>query len=206
MSAIGSVSVWLARLSSDEEFALRKLHERYWPGLVALARSQLGPDPANIEEAEDVAQEAFWGFYRSLRAGRTPRLRTRQDFLALLTLIVGRKAGKHLRRECGTAKRGAGWSRRPVILEELARDNQPTPPELALLRDCYEHYLNCLPASLRDYAGLFLAGCTHREIAARLGCVERTSERKIALVREIWRERAFSAERLHASPRAVIRT
>ena len=67
---------------------------------------------------------------------------------------------------------------------------EPSPSEQVVLCDCYCHYLNCLPENLRDFAELHLAGLTNKEIAARTDCVERTVERKLALVRKKWREMA----------------
>ena len=47
-----------------------------------------------------------------------------------------------------------------------------------------------IPLKLQAFAELYLAGCTHREIAERLACVERTVERKLALVLKKWQQQA----------------
>jgi RNA polymerase sigma factor (sigma-70 family) len=164
------------------------VHRRYWPALVGLARERLHSARTHAADEEDVAQEAFWGFYSSLQAGRLPQLETRHDLLAVLTHIVARKAVNQLKHEKGVARRGSGWRRQSSSLKDLEDDSVPTPLEEALLRDCYRHYLNQLPERLRDFAELYLAGCTHQEIADRLGCVKRTSERKIAIIRRLWRK------------------
>jgi RNA polymerase sigma factor (sigma-70 family) len=186
MSSSGSVSVWIGRLKAGEEAVLALLHQRYGPLLVALARKRLEGAPRRAADEEDVAQEAFWSFYQSLKAGQVPRLANRQDLLALLTHIVACKAVNQVKHETAVQKRGAGRVMVGSGLGVLAEDPEPTPLEHALLNDCYRRYLDGLPEKLRPAAELYLAGCTHREIAERLGCVERTVERKLALVLTRW--------------------
>jgi len=175
-------------MKNGEEAALVRVHQRYWPALVALAREKLHGARNQAADEEDVAQEAFWGFYSSAKAGRLPRLETRHDLFAVLAHIVACKAVNQIRHENEVERRGAGWARQRAAFNDLEDDSTPTPLEKALLRDCYRHYLNQLPERLRACAELYLAGCTHREIAARLGCVKRTSERKVALILELWRD------------------
>jgi RNA polymerase sigma factor (sigma-70 family) len=199
MASDGSVTAWIGRLQAGDEGALGKLHSRYWPRLVALARRRLKGVKGQADE-EDVAQEAFWSFYRRLKTGDPFRLSSRHDLLALLTHIIACKAANQIDHEC-RAKRGGGQVRAESALAVLAGSaaghgldqaagDEPTPLEQALLDDCYQHYLNGLSDALRAFAELHLAGCTHKEIAARLGCVERTVERKLALVLRKWQEMA----------------
>jgi DNA-directed RNA polymerase specialized sigma24 family protein len=210
MSSDDSVTAWLGQLRAGEEAALGKLHERYWPALVALARKKLRGVPGRAADEEDVAQEAFWGFYRSLKAGHLPRLASRHDLLALLTHIIACKAVNQIKHEVGTRKRGGGLG-----LEALAgpgqNENDPeapadgghTPLDQAVLNDLYRHYVDGLPDSLRDFAELYLAGCTHKESADRLRCSLRTVERKVALLLDRWRAMAadsLSQDKMSAAP------
>jgi len=199
MSSGGSVSAWIGQLKAGEEAALGKLHARYWPWLVALARKRL-QGAARAADEEDVAQEAFWDFYRSVQAGRIPRLANRHDLMALFTHLVACRGVNQLRHEFGVRKRGAGQVRDGGLLEDLAdgavplaAGTQQSPAEQALLNDCYRHYVHSLGNGLRDVAELHLAGCTHKEIAARLGCVERTVERKMAIILRKWQEIAVDS-------------
>lgn len=188
--AVGSVTAWIGQLKAGEEAALGQLHRRYWQALVGLARGKLKGAPVRVGDEEDVAQEAFWSFYRSLRAGKLPRLANRHDLLALLTHIVTCKAVNLLQHELGVQKRGQGQVRDGTALESLAQEGQRSPLEAALLNDCYRHYLDGLPDNLREFGAMYLAGFTQQEIADRLGCVDRTVQRKLKLVLNRWQQLA----------------
>ena len=202
VSSVGSVTNWIVQLKHGDEAALAKLHARYWPVLVALARKRLRGVPGRAADEEDVAQEAFWSFYRSLQAGRVPRLNDRHDLLALLTHIIACKAVNQIKHEFGVQKRGGAKQPDQSDLELLVAfgehhgedasiaDSLQTPLEQAILNDCYQHYLTILPDRLRDFAELYLAGFTNTENAVRLRCSERTVERKIALILKKWRAKA----------------
>ena len=206
MSSAGSVSAWIEQLKEGDEAALGKLHARYWPYLVALARRKLGEAPRRVADEEDVAQQAFWGFYQSVRAGRLPELDNRHQLLALLSHIIACQAANEIKHEVGVQKRGGGHVRgesalagvgqsesgTPRGLDQVA-DGALSPAEKILLDDCYHHYLGALPEHLRDFAELYLAGLTHQEIADRLGCTERTVDRKMVLIMAHWQRLAASS-------------
>lgn len=206
IASTGSVTTWIGQLKEGDEAALAKLHARYWSSLVALARKRLHGVPGRAADEEDVAQEAFWSFYRTVRAGRAPRLENRHDLLALLTHIVTCQAANQIKHELGVQKRAGPQQPGQSDLEVLATSGQHdhkhepvadtagTPLEQAILNDCYQHYVTGLPERLRSYAELYLAGFTNRETAERMRCSERTVERKIALILNKWR--AMAAESL----------
>jgi DNA-directed RNA polymerase specialized sigma24 family protein len=92
-------------------------------------------------------------------------------------------------------RRGGGevHSISPFVV--LSEGDEHSPLQQAILNDCYEYYLNALPEKLRALAELHLAGFTNGEIANQMNCVERTVERKIALLRMRWQ--TFAAESVH---------
>jgi len=186
LSAFGSVSQLIHQAKAGDENALGELHQRYWPQLVALARRKLrnAPELPQADE-EDVAQSAFIGFYRTVKAQRIPQLQNRHQLLALLTHIVACKALNEIKHAM-TQKRGGGQVLQLSPLAVLAEDEQYTPLQEAILNDCYSCYVETLPDSLRTIAEMHLAGMTNREIAEECECVERTVERKIALLRQKW--------------------
>jgi RNA polymerase sigma factor (sigma-70 family) len=193
MSSSGSVTVWIEQLKAGEEAALAKLHQRYWPELLRLARRRLRGAPCRASDDEDVAQAALWSFYRGLRSGRLPQLANRNDLMALLTHLVACKVANHIKHEAGLQKRDAHRTQSDSSLDQVALAPGPTPFEQALLNECYERYVTALPETLRDIAELYLSGCTHKEIAAQVGFVVRTVERKLALIREKWQKIALAS-------------
>jgi len=200
MSSSGSVSVWISQLKAGDEAALGKLHARYWPFLVRLARRRLHGAPCRVADEEDVAQEAIWEFYQSLKGGRLPELTNRHHLLALLSHIIACRASNQVKHELGVRKRGAGRVRGESVLDapadfgdtprglEQVEDPGLSPQEIALLEESYQQYVGALPDRLRPFAELYLANLTHQEVADRLGCTERTVARKIALILARWQE------------------
>jgi len=204
MAFDGSVSEWLGQLQEGEEAALAKLQQRYWPALVNRARRKLRDAPARMADEEDIAQEAFWAFYRSVKAGKLPRLNNRHDLWALLTHIVGCRAVNQIQHEIGTQKRGGGkvhgGSAFDLLTQsgahaavEPADEAAHSPLEQVILHDCYRQYVDGLPDNVRDFAEHYLAGMTHKEIAERMGVSERTVERKLALVLRRWQTQAAAS-------------
>jgi RNA polymerase sigma factor (sigma-70 family) len=180
----GSVEVWLQELQQGHVSALGKLHQRYWPSLVAYARVRLRLASKASADEEDIVQAAFLSFYRAFREGRVPELSSRESLLALLTTIIARKAA---RKAPGPELRGADD---PSFLDELAQHSEPSPQEQAMLRDFYQCYVGGLPPKLRRIAEMCFAGMTHREIAAAIPCAVRTVERKMNRILLIWQGQA----------------
>jgi DNA-directed RNA polymerase specialized sigma24 family protein len=181
---------------------LGKLHARYWPFVVGLARRKLGGMPRRAVDEEDTAQQAFWSFYKSLRAGGLPQLTNRHQLLALLSHITACQAANQIKHELVVQKRGRGRVQGESVLKcgppgdsaarglEQLQDPGLSPQEKILLEDSYQHYMTALPEHLRGFAELYLGGLTYQEIADRQGCTERTVDRKMALILGHWRRLA----------------
>ncbi|MBV8431040.1 MAG: hypothetical protein JO244_07760 [Solirubrobacterales bacterium] len=190
MDAGNSVTRWIGPLKQGDPSAARGLWEVYFHRLVGLAHARLRDAPRLIADEEDVALSAFDSFCRGARAGRFPRLDDRNDLWQVLVLITVRKA-IDLRTYEGRQSRGRGRVR---SLAELTREgletiggDEPT-PELAaqLAEECRRLMGQLGDPTLRSVATWKLEGYTNDEIAARLGCVTSTVERKLARIRSKW--------------------
>jgi DNA-directed RNA polymerase specialized sigma24 family protein len=191
-----SVTHWLSLLQAGDRAAARPLWERYFPLLVARARAALRGRPPMAADEEDLALSAFDSFCRGAERGRFPRLDDRDDLWRLLLTFTARKAARLIRDECRD-KRGGGKVRAEA---DLANDSdegllarvlgpEPSPEFAAQMADECRLLLDKLGAEdLRAIAVWTMEGDTIEEIAARLGRSVRTVGRKLAVIRDRWRE------------------
>jgi RNA polymerase sigma factor (sigma-70 family) len=198
MSSEGSVTGWIRGVLAGDEAALRRLWERYFPRLVRLASIRLGEVPRRAADEEDVVQTVFTAFWQGAARGQFDRLHGRNDLWHLLFAITVHRADD-LRAYLTAARRGGGEVRGDSAfavpagdgagggLESAAVDPEPTPDEAAAFVDEYRRLLDRLgDEEVRAVAVWKMAGHTNEEIAARLGCVPRTVERRLHLIRSIW--------------------
>jgi len=197
MSSAGSVTTWVEQLRAGDRAAAQRLWERYYPRPVGLARKKLRGLPRRAADEEDVALSAFDSFCRGAERGQFPQLGDRDDLWQLLVLLTARKAIRlyhHERR----AKRGGGRVQGGSDLEPLDSSggglaevvsDEPTPEFAAQVAEEYQRLLDRLPDDeLRSVALWKMEGYTNEEIAERLGCVIRTVERKLRVIRGVWEQ------------------
>jgi DNA-directed RNA polymerase specialized sigma24 family protein len=200
MSSDHSVTQWIDRLRAGDQAAAERLWERYFAQLVGVARNTLRKAPVRVADEEDVALSVFDSVCRGLRAGRFPRLLDRDNLWGLVVVITARKARNLIRHEC-RQKRGGGAVLSEGALPVTAEDpneepglaglvgDEPTPAFAAQVREEFERLLSLLGGGdLRQVALWRMEGYTNEEIAGRLGCVERTVERKLETIRSLWME------------------
>ncbi len=207
MSDADAVSIWLKEVKRGDAEAARRLWERYFPSLVRLARKKLSWVPRKLEDEEDVALSAMKSFCRAADKGRFPHVNDRHSLWRLLCRITHRKAVDLIRRSqtaMGDAKvmgescfaGGASSTRQPMAAMAAAE----TAPDLAaLLAEEFQRLLGMLPDDeLKTIAIARMDGHTNREIAERLGCAERTIERRLKYIRAVWK-REYQPEREDSS-------
>jgi DNA-directed RNA polymerase specialized sigma24 family protein len=193
MSSVGSVTVWIEALKAGDDQAAQRLWEGYFQKLVGLARQKLRGRHLAAADEEDAALSAFDSFCRGATQHRFPQLSDRQDLWQILVLLTARKTS-HLLRDERAQKRGGGMVRQlsalgdhPGVRELVGRE--PTPEFAAEVAEELRQRLEALgDSSLRAVALAKMEGCTNAEIAARLGVVERTVERRLGLIRRLWEE------------------
>lgn len=189
--AEGSVSRWIGQIKEGDAEAAQKLWERYYQRLLGLARSKLQGTPQRMADPEDVALSAFNSFFQGAGKGRFPRLADRNDLWRLLIVITARKAFDLMTHE-NRQKRGSGAVRPESALglegglDELM-GSEPTPEFAAQVAEECRRLLALLNDDvLRTVALAKMEGYSSEEIAEQLGCVVRTVERKLRVIRSIW--------------------
>jgi DNA-directed RNA polymerase specialized sigma24 family protein len=143
-----------------------------------------------LADEEDVVLSAFDSFYRGVERGRFPDVQDRDDLWQLLFILTVRKAINLVKHE-GRRSRGSGKVISLSGLEEERLESllstEPSPELAAQMTDECRRLLGRLgDDTLRSVALWKLEGETNREIAARLGCVEHTVERKLRSIRGLW--------------------
>ena len=196
MSDPGSVTEWLGRLADGDTAAAQPLWERYFHLLVARARDKLAGSPRGAADEEDVALSAFDSFCRAAAKRRFPRLDDRDDLWQVLLLLTDRKAINQ-RRHATSQGQGGG----KVIGEGAlpAADSgggsplahlpgpEPSPEFAAAAAETWRRLFSLLgDPDLEQVALLKMEGHSLKEIAARQGCVTRTVQRHLHLIRKIW--------------------
>ncbi|MEN0109718.1 MAG: ECF-type sigma factor [Planctomycetota bacterium] len=192
--AEGSVTRWIADLREGEEsVAQQELWDRYFQRIVALARSRLGNLGRGPADEEDVAISAMQSLFQGFARDRFPMLRDRNNLWSLLAKITARKAINQRQKETAQ-KRGGKAARVPIGPVDAGSGSgcdpadDELPPDFAVaLHEELQHLMEALgDDTLRRIACRKLEGHTSAEIAAELGVVERTVERKLALIRACW--------------------
>jgi len=200
MSVEGSITRWIADLEigrADE--AQQALWQRYFHRLVGLARRKLGETPRAAADEEDVATAALHSFFTGMAAGRFPELHDGDGLWPLLAKITAHKAldqQRHLLAE----KRGGGRVRGDSIMggPSGSFENWPAAfvedelgPDLlvSMSEQCEQLMAMLADDQLRHIARRKLEAYSNREVAAELGVIERTVERRLQLIRSLWSEK-----------------
>ena len=193
----GDVTKWLDGLTRRDEAAAQALWQHYFEKLLRLARRRLEGLPRREADEEDVVLSAMHSFCQGVAAGRFPQLKDRHDLWKLLVTITAHKALAQFKRQ-RARKRGSGRVRGQSAflgmdsstaqagIERIIGE-EPTPAFAAMVVEEYRLMLGSLcDERLRAIAVWKMEGYSNAEIAEKLGCAERTVERKLRLIRSHW--------------------
>jgi DNA-directed RNA polymerase specialized sigma24 family protein len=200
MSSFGSVTHWIGQLKGGDSEAAQKLWDRYFQKLVRFARRKLQHSRRRAADEEDVALSAFQSFCRRASQGRFPGLDDRNNLWRLLVVITARRAWDLMESERCQKRGGGKVSGESVLMQKAGATNsdkgmgdvvgdEPTPEFAAQVAEEFQRLLDQLEsAELRAVAIWKMEGFTNGEIAAKLGCVEGTVERRLRVIRTIWKK------------------
>jgi len=193
MLSDGSVTRHIDMLKAGDQAAAQHLWQRYFRRLVYVARQRLHPSVRRVTDEEDVALRAFATFCERAEQGRLPQVRDRDDLWRLLVTLTVRMAVDEVRRE-GRQKRGGRPGNSDAYSASLPPpdanpdhypDPQPSPEFVAQVAEECDRLLGGLDdESLKSIAVWKIEGYTNEEIAANLGVVLRTVERKVWAIRQ----------------------
>jgi len=198
MSSDGSVSrlIWELKRSPDQA-AAQRLFQRYFGRLIRLAKAKLSGAPRRASDEEDVAITAIAGLFAGIQQGRFSRLHDRDDLWEVLMMLVDRRAVDQRRKET-SQKAGGGHVQGESALNHSSKssshaagiqqvaDREPTPEEIVEVEEALRNRLGQLEPRHRQIAIWRLEGQTNEEIARLLGCVTRTVERALSVIRTTW--------------------
>ncbi len=195
MTSTGSVTHWIGQLKAGEAAAAQKLWEGYFQKMVELARQKLQGLPRRAADEEDVALSAFHSLCRGASSGRFPQLSDRNSLWPLLVALTAHKAVDLLRHERRLKRGGpSADTAEPAAAVEVEQllGREPTPEFAVQVAEQCQRLLDRLGDEVLQSVALWkMEGYTTEEIAARLGCVPRTVERKLRMIRRLWGEESL---------------
>ena len=195
------VTLWIEQLKDGNSAAAQGLWEEYFQRMVELARRKLSDVPRAVADEEDVALSAFKSFCLGAREGRFTQLLDRENLWPLLMAITVHKSVDLIRGENRQKRGGTGQansdenssntpSRAVAVPLSDIISREPTPEFAVEMSDHLQRLLERLDATgdadLRRIALLKMDGFTTGEVADRIGCVNRTIERKMLLIERLW--------------------
>jgi RNA polymerase sigma factor (sigma-70 family) len=203
MDSPGSVTRLLSDLTDGSPSVRRRaetdIWQRYFPQLLALARRSLDARTRRRVDEEDILQSMYASFCARLKR-REFELEGRNDLMKLLvtmtlfktrrTIARHRRLRRDTRRETAPAQsdpeRSNAWA-----FEQMDR-RAPSPVEAVAFTEEVQQRLASLDPTLRKIVLWKLEGYTNGEIAGegKLHCAERTIERKLQRIRELWTREA----------------
>ncbi|MEN1679718.1 MAG: ECF-type sigma factor [Planctomycetota bacterium] len=190
MSESKNVTHWIDLVKDGDSAAADRIWRHYFQRLVRAVRGRLRGSERAVSDEEDIALSVFESFYGAAEKGRFPELSDRDDLWRLLLRMAARKVVDKRRRD-HRQKRGGDVQVHSLNRSEYERQiaeaigDEPSPLMAMMMQETVERFFSHLGVGpLGEIAGAKLEGYSNAEIARRLGCSERTIERRLHLIRE----------------------
>lgn len=189
---------WLAALRNGNEQIAEKLWQQLFPRLVDLAQKKLQGSSRRVNDEEDIALSVFDRMCRNVDRSALRQVNDDDELWQVLVRMTANRIIDQYR-SANAGKRGGGKVRGQSVfavdpqrqsdgLDGIA-DEKLTPEFEFMLTDRYDQMLEMLgDERLRKIAEWRLEGFTHKEIAGFLGLSERSIERKVAIIKDVWME------------------
>lgn len=187
-----SITRLIERLKQADPRAADEVWQRYFVQLLPLARAGLrGRADAAVDE-DDILVSVFDRFFRAAREDRFARLRDRDDLWQVLLMLTERSMADQFRRTSARKRGGNATSTAAVRditeIDQLA-DDEPGPEFVAAFNDSLARAIYRLgQETTREVALLRMEGYENQEIAEQLDISLSSVERKLRVIREVWRE------------------
>ncbi len=179
----------IAGLRAGESRAVRQFCDAYGPALQRMAERRMAQALRRRTEPEDVLQSVYRTFFRRAADGQF-QLDDANDLWRLMCAItltkVREKARFHFRQRRGV-DREVMMDATPDGAAQLG-DSGPSPHEHAVLTEAMAQLLDGLAPQEQRVVDLKLQDVPNHEVAARLGCSERTVRRLLGRLRQRFRQ------------------
>ena len=200
MSQGEHISHWIDLVKTGDSAAANLLWHQYYERLVRAVRGRLQGGDRAVSDEEDIALSVFESFYDAAEKGRFPDLSDRDDLWRLLLRMAARKVVDKRRHD---RRQRRGGDARVHSIDQAGDDSEiiavigeePSPEMALMMREAVEQLFSHLGVGpLSEIAGAKLEGYSNAEIARRLGCSERTIERRLHLIREKCQQEMMEAD------------
>lgn len=209
MSDTQDITAIVHRVEQGDSSAATELWVHCLPRLLSYCRRRLPDHMRRVLDEEDVALSAFKSFCLGAQDQAFGTIKSRDELWRLLFCIAGRKASGYIKHQT-RQKRGGGMVAGESIFKsgddesvtpgiEQVPDESPCHITTAeFVNDCQVLFDMLEDEKLQMVAMLRIEGYSVDEIAERVGCARRSVERRLNLIRQIWKSAFDSDESEHA--------
>ena len=188
------VAQWIERMRGGDDSAAELLWQHCFFRVANVARRHLRGGPVALADEEDIALSAIKSLCLGLQAGRFPALACDDGLWRLLLVITARKVSDQInystrqKRNVNRNERASPEHSPESLLQSLLC-RRPTPDTEAEIAEQLRQLLDALEHDdLRRVAIMKMDGYTNQEIARQLNRGVSTIERKLRVIRSIWKQ------------------